>query len=142
MQESFTGSTSVTIRASAPEVWKALTDPALISQWLHDTRVETDWKVNSPIVYRGEWRGQPYEDKGTIIEVVEPKILRSTFLSSFSGLEDKPENYAVVSYELEEKDGTTTLKLTQSNCKSQQEADDTAKNWSTVLAKLKDLLEK
>jgi uncharacterized protein YndB with AHSA1/START domain len=142
MQQSFNGSTSIVIGVPAERVWDALTDPRLMEKWLHGTEVETDWKINSPIIYRGTWEGKSYVDKGTVIEVDKPKRLRATFWSSLSGKEDKPENYEVVSYELEEKGKKTQLILTQSNCKTQEEADLSAKNWATVLKDLQALLEK
>jgi uncharacterized protein YndB with AHSA1/START domain len=51
---------SVTIEAPADEVWKALTTPALIKRWFFGVDTETDWKVGSPIVHRGEYQGKPY----------------------------------------------------------------------------------
>jgi len=137
-----TGHTSITIHAPAEKVWNALTDAGSIEQWLHGTHVETNWKVNSPITYRGEWEGKTYEDKGTIIEVEAPKRFRATYWSAFSGLEDRPENYSVVSYELKEEAGSTKLTLTQSNTPTEDDAKNVAKNWSVPLQKLKELLEK
>src|SRR3989442_10144144 len=34
--------------------------------------VETDWQVGSPITFKGDWEGKPYEDKGEIL-VFEPE---------------------------------------------------------------------
>ncbi len=56
------------INASSSRVWEALTDPKLIKQYLFGTEVSTDWKVGSPITYRGVWNGREYEDKGRIIK--------------------------------------------------------------------------
>ncbi|HET8671248.1 MAG TPA: SRPBCC domain-containing protein, partial [Candidatus Saccharimonadales bacterium] len=100
------------------------------------------WQINSPIKYHGVWNGQPYEDKGTVIEINKPKVLRSTFWSSLSGREDKPENYQVVSYVLEAKAAKTKLTLTQSNCSTQEDANQSKKNWESALNELQGLLEK
>jgi uncharacterized protein YndB with AHSA1/START domain len=137
-----TGHTSITIHAPADKVWNALTDAGIIEQWLHGTHVETNWKINSPITYRGEWEGKTYEDKGTIIEMEAPKRFRATYWSAFSGLDDRPENYSVVSYEIKEEAGATKLTLTQSNTPTEEDAKNVAKNWSSPLQKLKELLEK
>ena len=56
------------IEASPQEVWQALTDPALIGKYMFGTHVETDWKPGSPIVWKGEYEGKRYEDKGEIID--------------------------------------------------------------------------
>ena len=55
--------TSIIINAPAAQVWKALTDPAIIKQYFFGTNVETDWKKGSPITWTGEWEGKTYQDK-------------------------------------------------------------------------------
>ena len=142
MATQFTAKVSVTINASSDRVWRGLTDPALIKQYLFGTDAVSDWKSGSPIRYRGVWEGKPYEDKGTILEAVPGRILRSTYWSAASGLPDSPENYNTVTQTLEEKNGVTTLELTQDNCPSRESADHSAANWKMVLGKLKELLEK
>jgi uncharacterized protein YndB with AHSA1/START domain len=143
MTESFDAKTSINIHAPATSVWKALTDPALIKQWLHGTWTTSDWKVGSPITWQGEWKGQPYKDKGTVLEIEPNKVLKTTHWSPMGGSEDKPENYHVVTYELAEDGDHTTLTLTQSNNPTQQAADEMAKNsWEPVLKMLKESVEK
>jgi uncharacterized protein YndB with AHSA1/START domain len=142
MAKKFTARAAVTVNAPAEKVWRALTDPALIKQYLFGTDAESDWKPGSPIRYRGVWEGKPYEDKGTILKAVPGKILQSTFWSAASGRPDTPENYYTVTQRLREKGGATTLDLTQENCPSREDAEHSAANWSAVLGKLKELLEK
>ena len=48
-------------------------------------------------------------DKGLVVENIPNEKLSYNYWSGFSGLEDKPENYCLVTYHLEEKDGVTTL---------------------------------
>lgn len=69
MNNSFVAETQVTIHAPVDAVWRALTEPELVKQYLYGTQVETDWQVGSPITWRGEWKGQPYEDKGEVLAV-------------------------------------------------------------------------
>jgi hypothetical protein len=59
-----------------------------------------------------------------------------------SGKEDKPENYATVTYSLSKKDNATVLTLTQDNNNNEKAKDSSTKNWKTVLAKLKEVVEK
>ena len=59
------------IDASPDDVWAALTEPKLIEKYMFGAHVETDWQPGSPIVWRGEYDGKPYEDKGEIV-AVEP----------------------------------------------------------------------
>jgi uncharacterized protein YndB with AHSA1/START domain len=143
MTRGFNAIKRVTIHATRGEVWNALTDPDKVKQYLHGTEMSTDWKEGSPIVWRGEWKGRSYEDKGTVLAVQPEELLRYTHWSPMGGSEDKPENYHTVTYELAGDDGTTTLTLSQDNNPSQEEADKMAdNNWGPVLNGLKEMVEK
>jgi uncharacterized protein YndB with AHSA1/START domain len=143
MTRGFAAIKRVTIHATRGEVWNALTDPDKVKQYLHGTAMSTDWKEGNPIVWRGEWKGRSYEDKGTVLAVQRERLLRYTHWSPMGGSEDKPENYHTVTYELAGDDGTTTLTLSQDNNPSQEEADKMAdNNWGPVLNGLKEMVEK
>ena len=142
MNNKFTTQATTLVNAPASKVWDALTSPSLIKQYLFGTEVTSDWKVGSPITYRGEWEGKSYEDKGEILQIEPDKLLVSTFWSSLAGLPDLPENYKTVRYELSPEGSRTKLTITQDNNATQEEADHSTQNWTTVLDKLKELLEK
>jgi uncharacterized protein YndB with AHSA1/START domain len=134
---------SVTINAPRAEVWDALTNPAKVKQWMHGTNLSSDWQVGSKITWAGEWKGKSYEDKGKVLEIEQPKVLKHTHWSPLGGSPDKPENYHMVKWELVEKGGKTILTLTQDNNATQEEADGMAKdNWGPVLEGLKQTAEK
>src|SRR5437867_8830821 len=98
---------SITIDASAKDVWEALTNPDVIKKWFFGVDTETDWAEGSPIVHRGEYQGKPYEDKGTIVKVEPGRRLVHTHWSPSSGLPDSPENYEEVTWALADRGGTT-----------------------------------
>lgn len=129
------------INAPASKVWEALTRPELIQQYLFGTQVTTDWQPGSPIRYRGVWNGQPYEDKGEIVQVEPERRLVSTYWSPMSGVEDAPENYKTVSYLLAPEGSATRLTVTQDNNASDEEVKHLEENWNMVLAGIKKLLE-
>jgi uncharacterized protein YndB with AHSA1/START domain len=141
MNKTYSATASTTINAPASKVWEAITKPELIKRYLFDTDVVSDWKVGSPIVYKGEWQGKPYEDKGQILEFKPGKSLVSTHWSPMSGVPDLPENYHKVSYQLSEKDGKTDVTLLQDNNASEEENAHSEANWKTVLDGLKKLVE-
>ena len=132
---------TATINAPASKVWDALTKPEQIKQYMFGTQVSTDWKVGSPITYKGEWKGKAYEDKGKVLEIEPRKRLVSTFWSALAGLPDKPENYKTVGYDLAPEGDRTKLTITQDNNASQEEAKEAEKNWRMVLDGIKKLLE-
>ena len=142
MHNGYEAITSVTIDARADEVWDALTNPDKVKQYMHGTEMSTDWKVGSPIYWRGEWKGQSYEDKGTVLAFKPKEMLRYTHWSPMGGSEDRPENYHTVTYKLTGTDGKNNLTLTQDNNPSQEEADKmAANNWAPVLQGLKKTVE-
>ncbi|QXV64169.1 SRPBCC domain-containing protein [Mucilaginibacter sp. 21P] len=140
--EKLTLITSISINAQQAEVWKGLTDPEIVKQYFFGTTVNSDWKPGSSITFSGEWEGKAYQDKGTIKEIEPGKYVKYTYWSSMSGTEDKPENYADVSYSLDENDGVTTLILTQDNIKDEASRKHSEENWQMVLGGLKKILEK
>ena len=142
MNKGFIAKASTTINARASKVWDALTKPELIKQYLFGTDVISDWKVGSPIIYRGEWQGKPFEDKGKILEMEREKSLVSTHWSPLSGVPDSPENYHTVAYHLQEKDGKTEVTITQDNNASEEEKAHSEQNWRQMLEGLRKLLER
>jgi uncharacterized protein YndB with AHSA1/START domain len=139
---SVTAEASVHIDADPAEVWRALTEPDLIAQYLFGTRVETDWAVGSPITYSGEWEGKPYQDKGTILEIDEPNLIVSTFFSALRGKPDVPENYQNVTYRIDDAaGGGVTVTVIQDGNADEAEAAHSAKNWTTVLEGLRAVVE-
>ncbi len=132
----------VDISASPQQVWDALTDPGKIEKYFFGSKVETDWHPGSAITWKGEFNGQTYEDKGSVVEVWPERRLHLTHFSPLSGAPDKPENYHEIVYELEPSEGTTHVTLTQDNNASPEEADHSAENWQTMLTGLKELVER
>jgi uncharacterized protein YndB with AHSA1/START domain len=139
--KTYVATASTTIRAPASKVWAAITEPELIKKYLFDTEVVSDWQVGSPIVYKGEWQGKPFEDKGRILEMVPEKLLVSTHWSPMSGVPDLPENYHTVTYRLVENDGKTEVTIQQDNNASEEEKAHSEASWKTVLEGLKKLVE-
>ena len=103
LQMSLFVSHSVTVNPSSESLWEALTDPEKIKVYLFGTEIIIDWNVDSPISFQGNYERQTYQQNGNILEVEKNKTLKYNYWSSFSGLKDKPESYAVVSYKLEKK---------------------------------------
>lgn len=130
------------INAPPARVWAALTDPDEIEKYMFGSKVETDWKPGSPIVWKGEHEGKKYEDKGEIVEIEPERRLKVTHFSPLSGQEDIPENYHTLTYELERRGDRTHLSLSQDNNASAEEADHSQGNWEQMLQGLKDVVEK
>lgn len=131
----------IDIAAPATRVWQALTDPEIIARYFFGSHVETDWKPGSPIVWKGEYEGKTYEDKGRVLEIRPNRQLKVSHFSRMSGLPDKPENYHTLNYELQERAGSTHVSLSQDNNKDEAEAARSTQNWQSMLDGLKRTVE-
>jgi uncharacterized protein YndB with AHSA1/START domain len=138
----FQAEVSVSIKATLSGVWAALTKPDLIKQYFLGVEVITDWKVGSPIVYKGEWEGHAFEDKGIVRVFDLEKRLVADYWSSFFGTPDEPENYQKVTYTLTRQNDHVLVTVAQDNIPSAESAASTEKNWMSVLNEMKSMLEK
>jgi uncharacterized protein YndB with AHSA1/START domain len=141
MPQSLTATKSIVINATAQRVWEALTDPAQIKQYMWGAEAISDWQLGSSLIYRGTWEGKPYEDKGTILEIDPPRLLRTNYYSPLSGKPDVPENYAEVTYAVSPDAAGTRLTVTQTNVEDDAARARSEGNWGTVLDAIKKLIE-
>ena len=142
MDKNHIAKASVSINASTEKVWDALVDPQAIKQYMFGTNVLSDWKEGSPIVWKGEWQGKAYEDKGKILQLKPGRTIQYSHFSPLSGVPDKPENYHTVTIKLSGNGNQTDITLTQDNNATEEERTESEKNWGMMLAELKKFLEK
>jgi uncharacterized protein YndB with AHSA1/START domain len=141
MGKGLVATASTTVHAPASAVWDALVDPRQIREYMFGTNVVSDWKEGSPIVWKGEWEGKAYEDKGVILRMTPGRVLEYTHFSPLGGQPDKPENYHTVTIELSGSNGTTNVRLSQDNNATEEAKEHSEKNWSMMLGGLKRRLE-
>src|SRR5258708_7663594 len=115
MAENLIAKSSITINVPVAKVWDVLVNSSIIKKYMFGTEVVSNWKENSPIVWKGLWQGKPYADKGLILKIVPEHVLQYTHFSSLSGVADVPENYHILTYKLFWKDGNTEVSLSQDN---------------------------
>jgi uncharacterized protein YndB with AHSA1/START domain len=141
MNEDLIAKASVTIQAPLGKVWDALVNPQLIRRYMFGATVVSDWKEGSPIAWKGEWKGKPFEDKGRILEVRPEKRLRYSHFSPLSGAPDQPDNYHQVTIELSKQDGAVRLDLSQDKNKTTEARDESQRNWAMMLDGIKKVVE-
>jgi uncharacterized protein YndB with AHSA1/START domain len=133
---------TILINAPAAKVWNALTNPEVIKQYMFGTNVVSDWREGSPIVWKGEWQGKPYADKGVILKLKPERLIQYSHFSPLSGKPDLPENYHTVTIELTTDEAGTTVSLSQDNNETEEAREHSEQNWKMMLDELKKLLEK
>ncbi len=141
MKKNLVAKASISISAPREKVWDALVNPAAIKQYFFGTTVVSDWHIGSPIVWKGEWQGKPYQDKGVILQYKPGQIVQYSHFSPLSGVPDIPENYHTVTLELSSKKNLVMVQLSQDNNASEAERDHSVQNWEMMLAGLKKFLE-
>lgn len=124
---------SIFIEAPISIVWNALITPEIIKGYFFGTEVSTDWCKGSRIIFRGKYQDSTYQDKGVILENEPEKLLSYTYLSSFSGLADRPENYQTISYILAEVADGTMLTITQKPLRDERAKFQTKQHWEVIL---------
>jgi uncharacterized protein YndB with AHSA1/START domain len=132
---------SVTVDSTNAKVWDALVNPEAIKQYYFGTNAVSDWLEGSPIVWKGQWKGKPYEDKGVILRLEPGKMLQYSHFSPLSGQPEKPENYHTVTIELSSEGNQTRVSLTQDNNSTEEAREHSEQNWGTMLESLKKFLE-
>jgi uncharacterized protein YndB with AHSA1/START domain len=141
MNNNLIASTTILIKAPSHDVWEALVKPASIKQYMFGTNVVSDWKEGSPILWKGEWQGKPYEDKGVILQFTPGRRMQYSHFSPLTGQADKPENYHNVTIELSDEGSQTRVSLSQDNNANEEERQHSETNWGMMLAGLKQFVE-
>lgn len=133
---------SITINVPIAKAWDAFVNPETIKQYMFGTNVVSNWKEGGSIVWKGEWQGKAYEDKGVILKLKPERMLQYSHFSPLSGLPDAPENYLTVTVELSNEGTGTFVLLSQNNNATEKAREHSEKMWGMMLAGLKELLEK
>ncbi|HLQ63786.1 MAG TPA: SRPBCC domain-containing protein [bacterium] len=132
---------SIAVNVPISKVWDALVNPDAIKRYMFGATVVSDWREGSSIIWKGEWQGRPYQDKGVILQLKPNRTLQYTHFSPLSGVPDTPENYHTVAVELSTEGDKTRVVLTQDNNPTEQAREHSERNWTTMLATLKKFLE-
>ena len=120
-------------------MWAALTEPEQIKQYMFGSHVDTDWQPGSPIVWKGEYEGRTYEDKGEVLEVEAKRRLKVTHFSPLGGRTIHPRTTTRSSMSSREP-GETHVSLSQDNNQSGS-SDHSRANWEQMLDGLKQVVE-
>lgn len=128
------------IRATADNVWQALTQPEMTRQYWSNHRNASDWRVGSP------WRHEDYDDaslvdiSGTILECVVSRRLGVTWATPADAKAGA--RLSRVVFDITEDEGTTRVILTHDQLSEGSDmAEGIAEGWPLVLSSLKSLLE-
>jgi uncharacterized protein YndB with AHSA1/START domain len=137
------------IDAPAPKVWDALVNPEKTRIYMFGCETVSDWRPGSALLWQGNFEGVDLVAvKGFIKEIQPDKFLAYTVFDPNIGMEDIPENYLLVTYELSARDKQTLLTVTQSGFEKAadgerryKEASNSGDGWNPILVAIKKLVE-
>jgi uncharacterized protein YndB with AHSA1/START domain len=140
----------ILIHAPASKVWRALTDPSETKQYMFGCETVSDWNIGSPLLWEGTWEGKKMVFvKGHIANIIPDRHLTYTvFDPNNPAMEDVPENYLTVTYDLSEEEHGTRLTVTQGDFskvadgeRRYQESYNNGEGWNPILKKIKEQVE-
>jgi uncharacterized protein YndB with AHSA1/START domain len=131
----------ITIKGSAERIFEAIVDPKQRVKWwgkkgvYESTHAESDTRVGGKWLMKGIGMGRDFSVYGEYRKVDRPRLLEFTWIPSWQ--DGSPES--IVRFELNEKEGVTTVRLTHSGLTpAGREAH---KGWPQVLGWLRDYVE-
>ncbi len=141
---------SIAFQAPATKVWDVLTKPEYTQVYMFGCETVSDWSKGSPLLWKGNYEGaEMIFVKGTILEIKPPFLLQYSTIDPNADIEDIPENYLHVTYELAESNAQTLLTVTQGNYatvadgeRRYVEALNNGEGWNPILLEIKKLAEK
>ena len=139
---------SIAINAPAAKVWDVLVNPQQTKKYMFGCETVSDWKPGSDLLWRGNYEGKDIVFvKGKIVEIIPEKFLSYTTIDPNSGIEDIPENYLTVTYDLKEENGQILLTATQGDYSTVGDGEKRFREtlegggWQPILDEIKKLVE-
>ena len=140
----------IDINAAASKVWDAITKRENSDQWAIEFssggpqfHIESDWKLGSPVYWKGE--DGVVNVEGIVTAHEQNKILRFTVFDVRSLQKIDANEEDGITFELAEENGKTMLHILQGDFSPMEDGkkyrDLSAEIWDTVLPKIKELAE-
>jgi uncharacterized protein YndB with AHSA1/START domain len=133
----------IVIKATAERIFEALVDPRQRVEWwgaagrFQATQMESDLRPGGDWLIRGTSAdGRQFTVRGEYRSIERPRLLEFTWLPDWQ--EDATQT--LVRFELEEKDGSTTVRLIHSGHKTEGSRE-SHRGWPQLLAGLQAYLE-
>ncbi|WP_246178363.1 ArsR/SmtB family transcription factor [Actinomadura decatromicini] len=126
------------IRASAEQVWRALTDADLTARYWGHANV-SDWKEGSSWEHRRADGSEAVDVVGKVLTAEPPSRLVITFEDDLDSVSRREPS--VVTFLIEPHQDIVRLTVTHENFPNQEMFNGVSQGWPAVLANLKSLLE-
>jgi uncharacterized protein YndB with AHSA1/START domain len=132
---------TIKLNASLDKVWDTITKPELVKLWQYGSDLLTSWEIGSDIKFRTAWEDKVFEQWGKVLEFRKNEVLKYSLFAPRPDLEDKPENYFIMSYVLTQIDGQTKLEIIQEDNRPNAVQEEPQGEETPILQSLKDVAE-
>jgi len=139
---------TIEINAPAQKVWKVLTEPEYIDQWVvefaggAEFHIESEWELESPVLWKDHDGNVIVE--GNVTAFRPNEFLRFTVFDT-SGERPPVTEEDGITYNIKQQNNKTTLRVLQGDFSTMPEGEKfqqmTAQVWGRVLPKVKKLAE-
>ncbi len=127
------------IRTTPEKLWEAITSAEFTRQYFHETAIESDWEVGSPVTYYNADRTVAVE--GEVLEVDRPNRLSYTWLVLYDE-EAAKEEPSRVTWEIEVVEDACRLRMTHDRFPRGSVVPDGVRDgWPAIISNLKTLIE-
>ncbi len=131
----------IKINASTKKVWDTITKPELIKLWQYGSDLLTTWEIGSDIKFTTKWQDKIFEQWGKVLEILPNELVKYSLFAPRPDLEDKPENYFIMSYVLTDENGQTKLEIIQEDNRPNAVQEEPQGEENPMLMSLKQLAE-
>jgi uncharacterized protein YndB with AHSA1/START domain len=140
---------TIQIHAPAAVVWDVLTNPEKTKIYMFGCETVSEWTVGSELLWRAEYEGKiVIFVKGYIKEIIAHTKLVYSVFDPNSTMEDIPQNYLDVTYQLTEENNATTFIVTQGDYNIVAEGErrynegyNNGEGWNPILIEIKKIAE-
>lgn len=136
-----TNISTIRINASIQKVWDTITKPEKVKLWQFGSDLITTWEVGTKIEFITEWEGTIFKQWGKVLEIESNNLLKYNLFAPRPDLEDKPENYFIMSYVLTSENLQTKLEIIQEDNRPNAVQEEPQGEENPILKSLKDIAE-
>jgi uncharacterized protein YndB with AHSA1/START domain len=130
------------INAPVQRVWDTITKPELVKHWQFGSDLLTTWEIGTEIKFVTAWEGNIFKQWGKILDIKPIELVKYSLFAPRPNLDDKPENYFVMTYKLTDQNGITLLEIEQEDNRPGAVQEKEQGEENPVLKSLKELAEK
>lgn len=129
----------IEFKSDLKKVWDLVTNPEMTKQYMFGCEVLSDWKIGSPIIWKGKTEDgkEVIYVKGEIIEYEKERKVTFSMFDPNMGIADIPTNYVNLTYEVISLENGCKLIIKQGDFQgadnSEKRFEESKQGWKMVI---------